>query len=308
VWAEKERLPFFLQESYIFYKSKILNLDCLFMVDVEKEENSPAVIHKHFNQVLKAWNGEIVYVRDQVTSYNRKRLVQHKIPFVVPGNQMYLPMLAVDFREHFRQKRKEIHTYSPATQALLLYWIYNKIDYPDLEKTPTEMAKILDYTKMTMTRAFREIDSTLERDTVSKIKKNSVDRLLHSWIDLRKQLYEHGKSPVSKRYYLNDSKLSSHLTLKAGLSALSAYSMLAAPMHRTFALSNDEWKALKNKNNLHLLAKPDSDCVEIEVWTYPPALFARSNLIDRYSLYLSLRDSGDERIQMALKEMLDGVP
>jgi len=53
---------------------------------------------------------DLIYVRAQVTAYNRKRLIEQKVPFIVPGNQMYLPMLAIDLREHFRRIREEAPT------------------------------------------------------------------------------------------------------------------------------------------------------------------------------------------------------
>lgn len=38
----------------------------------------------------------VVYVTTTLASYERKRLVQQKVPFIVPGNQLYLPELAID--------------------------------------------------------------------------------------------------------------------------------------------------------------------------------------------------------------------
>jgi hypothetical protein len=34
---------------------------------------------------------------------------------------MYLPMLGLDMREHFRRLREEIPTFSPSTQVVVLY-------------------------------------------------------------------------------------------------------------------------------------------------------------------------------------------
>jgi len=42
---------------------------------------------------------DVVYVRTRMTAFNRKRLIEQKVPFIVPGNQMYLPTLAIDLRE-----------------------------------------------------------------------------------------------------------------------------------------------------------------------------------------------------------------
>jgi len=46
--------------------------------------------------------------------------------------------------------------------------------------------------------------------------------------------------------------------------------------------------------------------LEIEVWSYAPILFAKDKLVDRLSLYLSLKESKDERVEAALEEMMKG--
>lgn len=129
-WSESKLLPFFLQDSYVFYRLQFLGQNCLMMADTRDQEESPAVIRKHMDQVRAKWDGEVIYVRDRVTAYNRKRLIEHNLPFIVPGNQLYLPMLAIDLREHFRRQRKISDYFYPSTQALVLHWIYNNQNGP----------------------------------------------------------------------------------------------------------------------------------------------------------------------------------
>jgi hypothetical protein len=42
----------------------------------------------------------------------------------------------------------------------------------------------------------------------------------------------------------------------------------------------------------------------VERWRYPPEGAAAQGAVDPLSLYLSLRDSKDERIQLALQEIM----
>ena len=46
------------------------------MVDAHAGEEPPAVIRKHVEQVRAKWNGPVVYVRDWIVAYNRKRLIE----------------------------------------------------------------------------------------------------------------------------------------------------------------------------------------------------------------------------------------
>ena len=52
------------------------------------------------------------------------------------------------------------------------------------------------------------------------------------------------------------------------------------------------------------IAAPEPGTFEIELWKYAPALFAQDGTVDRLSLYLSLKDSADERVQSALDVLL----
>ncbi len=46
--------------------------------------------------VQTKWPADIVHVHARLTPDNQRA---QKVPFVVPGNQMYLPMARIDFRE-----------------------------------------------------------------------------------------------------------------------------------------------------------------------------------------------------------------
>ena len=43
-----------------------------------------------------------------MASYERKRLIEQKVPSIVPGNQLYLPDLGLDLREYFRRRALDV--------------------------------------------------------------------------------------------------------------------------------------------------------------------------------------------------------
>jgi len=92
---------------------------------------------------------------------------------------------------------------------------------------------------------------------------------------------------------------------RAGLTALAHFSMLAPPEHTTNALSREDWKAIRQKHKIVEVPAQDPDASEVEVWWYPPALFAEDGFVDRLSLFLSLKDERDERTETALQEMME---
>lgn len=305
-WGESKRLPFFLQDTYIFYRVRLLEFDCILMLDTRDQEESPAVIRKHMEQVRAKWDGEIIYARDMVTAYNRKRLIEQKLPFIIPGNQLYLPMLGLDLREHFRQKREVSPYFTPSTQILVLHLIYSRNNQRDKRDTPTELARILGYSKMTMTRAFREMASILEAATSAEDQK-FFDLYSFRSYDLWEKTRQFMRSPVKKRFYVSPFDIEPHIGLRAGLSALADYSMLASPKNTVLAVSQAEWKALQQNNQFPVLDNPDPQATEIEIWSYAPRMSGREGVVDRLSLYLSLQDNHDERVESALEELLGGM-
>ena len=299
-WSGVGQLPPVLRERYRFAKAELLGLRALLVIDANPEEQSPATVRKHLDMLQSKQPAELIYVRARVTAYNRKRLIEQKVPFIVPGNQMYLPMLAIDLREHFRRIREEAPTFSPSTQVVVLHAMLRDAGQVLI---PSEMAPLLGYSAMTMTRAFDE----LETAKLAEVTVRGRERCLR-FIGDRREIWEKAqpflRNPVSKRLFIrriNGAEGATH----AGLTALAHYSMLAPPAYTTYALSREEWKTLRQQHKIIEVPVQDPDVSEIEVWWYSPARFAEHGMVDQLSLYLSLKADHDERIETALEEMME---
>lgn len=303
-WQKSSGLPLYLRDRYSFFRTDVLGTECVLMADTEEHEQTPAVIGKHVDQVRSRHHIEVVYVRHAVTSYNRRRLIEQKIPFIVPGNQMYLPMLGLDLREHLKRQRatKSKSVFSPSTQMLILEILYR--DKTDVV-TPTQIAQQLGYSAMTMTRAFDELE-TAGIGEHSVLGKERHLRFAQRGRMLWEKVLPYLNTPVKRRLYVAFS-VRLRKGILAGQSALARYTMMAEPQVPVYAFSVGEWKAQKGKEKILELALPEAGGLGIELWKYPPAHFAQQGTADRLSLYLSLKDSVDERVQSALDELLEGV-
>ncbi len=298
-WRDGTRLAPFLRELYSFWETRLLGAPCLLMVDAGEQEQAAAVIRKHITQVQTKWPAEVVYVRARLTPYNRRRLVELKVPFVVPGNQMYLPMLGVDFRERFKRLLAAPNRFSPATQAMVIHWLLKGTDE---QLTPVHMSRLLDCSTMTMTRAFNELEAA-ELGEVSRHGKERRLRLVEAKPDIWAKAQPFLRSPVAKQVSIRQPHPAPE-GIRAGLAALSHYSMLAAPAHPVIALYGQDWKSLPLWHNKTPIPCQDPEALGIEVWSYRPSLFADQGVVDRLSLYLSLKDNEDERVQAALEDMI----
>ena len=156
---------------------------------------------------------------------------------------------------------------------------------------------------MTLTRSFDE----LELIDLGNVKMEGRERVLRFELN-KKNLWEKSKeymrSPV-KKHNIVKQIYEPWPGLIAGLSALSHYSMLGEPRNPVYALSTKQWNTLKKSNVLKKVPVQDYDTCEIEVWNYDPQLFAEDHIVDRLSLYLSLKNTKDERVEAALDHLMD---
>jgi len=302
-WSDARRLAPFLKDLYRFAELRLLDTPFLLLIDRDPTERPPATVRKHVDMIQEKRDVIVVYARSGLTAYNRKRLVEQRVPFIVPGNQMYLPPLGLDFREHFKRLQAERPALSPATQVLVLHALLRrKTDV----LVPAQVAEQFGYSRMTMTRAFDELEA-LELGTIAR---QGRERHLRFDAD-RRALWDRAqpllRSPVTRRAFVQRAR-QKPLGAVAGLAALAEYSMLAPPRHPVFALGRDEWKDVREGQKITQVREPDEHVQELEIWSYRPRLFTEGDCVDRLSLYLTLRDNPDERVEAALGEMMRGLP
>ena len=116
-------LPFYLLELYDIYTASLLNNKCIFMV-VKGENQTATNVSKHIKTIAKHHDLVVIYVTKSLQSYQRRRLIEKDIPFIVPNNQLYIPMLGLDLREHFKQvNNPDKAPLSPLAQVLTLQFM-----------------------------------------------------------------------------------------------------------------------------------------------------------------------------------------
>jgi hypothetical protein len=305
-------LPVFIAEQYDFYTLKLGTLEVLgvalrettdpLVVRVlaeEKEAFSPAALAKHQVHFPVKENG-FVLIAHRLENYTRKRLIEMKVPFIVPHVQLYWPTLGLEVRKRNQESVsiKGADTMAPAEQAVVM-GIMNGLLPATFQ--PKDLEKMLGYNLMSMTRAVK----ILEAAGLGKSVKKGINRLFTpiEKHDLWKQAFPYLKNPVRGTVRLEEHDMHDEAKILAGESALVRISMLGAPRTPTYAVARDQWKRLQSKAISRLTTEEPGTCA-VQVWRYDPALFAKDSAVDVFSLYLSLRDSHDERIAMALEEAI----
>ena len=294
-------LPLLLKQRYTLYSLNVGDRSVLGIYLKYKDDFKPAAFEKHLLLILKTLNEYDSYcvITQGLPGYVRQRMVARKIPFVDIGQQLFWPELGAAY-----QKKKHKATpsapksLSPATQAVLIYTLNGGIPVP---VTPKKLAKLLGYTAMTMTRALNEIEGT----RLSTVRRKGKERLLSP--PDKKLLWKKSRTilqnPVRSVKRIMVQNLPETQRLIAGETALAQYSMLTSPEEPNYAIWNRHWHKLAK--TAPIIPIEDQGTCQLQLWQYDPALFALEGRDDPFSLYLSLKEENDERIESALEEMME---
>ena len=303
-WEEGRVLPLFLREPYAYRFSRIHGRDVLLMIVQTPQTPSPAVISKQTGVVRDRTGLEPIVVLPSLSSYNRKRFVERGVSFIVPDNQMYLAPLGIDFREHNRRSRPDVKTVQPATQCTIIALLSRRL--PGNEYAPSVLAEKLRYSYMTFTRVFRELESISFGDQLVSgrmriLRLSGVDR--HA---LWNHVLPYLSTPVKRtETVLLRKEPKTELPL-SGISALAQHSNLSEPNRKTVAVNGGQWRCIQREGAIKEVPPTEEAATSVEVWKYSPHTWRE--IVDPLSLYLSLRDSPDERVQAALDLMLERFP
>ena len=305
-WAGAGKLPYFLHEAFEVRELKLLDRQILLAIDQRADRPTLANVRGQLDKLRQLAGMPVVYVTRTLASYERKRLIEQKVPFLVPGNQLYLPDLGIDLREYFRKPTIAAQTaLSPATQAMLIAVLLRRPWRAEWQ--PAEVVGELGYSAMTLSRAVKELTAA----GLATLRIEGRARWLHTertaaetWERAKPML----RSPVKRRVWVLPPPKSRQRPLRlAGLSALARFSMLTEPQWPTYAVGQAEWKAA-TQVGFETLPEPIPGACEWEIWHYSPALVRDGDTVDPLSLTLSLQGNQDERVQLALDELKGRFP
>ncbi len=303
------RLPFYIGEIFKLYESTLFNQELLLVEYRHLNDFSILRTEKDFDLLKQAIPKKVVLVIKELTFLNRKRLIEKGINFIVPGKQLFLPEMLLDLRETFTSPRanRRIEKLLPSAQFLLLFYILHR--NTAIEKYSfKELAEVLNYTQMAITKAVENLKHheliTVEGRKEKQIR-FSMNRI-ELWNDIeQRKLFV---NPVLKIVYVDEKPREPYL-LACGESALPEFTDMNPSRQKNYAIEKSVFYSLL-KNNALLNVNDYEGEYCMEVWKYDPNRLADKldydmPVVDPLSLYLSLKDSIDERIEMALEQIIE---
>jgi hypothetical protein len=299
-------LPMYISETYRLYDAVLFNCQSMLAEPKGNQELSILQTQKQFELLKNTFHKKVVLVAADMTAINRKRLIENGINFIVPGKQMYLPDLLIDLRENFgNTKNKDRKTHLlPSAQFIVLYHLLHR-NYKIEEYSFKELAQKFGYTQMGITKAI----NNLKRHGLCKTE-GTKEKFIHFNFE-RHELWNVALplmvNPVFKKIYVDEKPKG--FMLHSNESALPEYTDMNPSRQEYYAIEKTAFYKLQ-KNNALVNANDYEGKYCLEVWKYNPLTLVGempndNPVVDPLSLYLSLKDNPDERIEMALDKILE---
>lgn len=291
----QDKLPISIVGNFELYDGQILGKNVLFAFINDGNIITPVQTKKQLDMIQRKTGMVTILVPRYLYSYNVSRLIVQKVNFVIPNKQMFIPSLLLDLTVvNIANEESKNDTITPLTQCLLLY----HLETESLSgRTSYELADKLSVSYASINRALRWLVSKdlikLEGVKTKTLQIDLSDREL--WNKALPLLV----SPIEQLYY-TDALLDGQTI--SGVNALSSYTMLNDESRQCCAVSKKDFKALK------IIADKQFGQNEIQVWKYNPRMLSSTGVVDKLSLYLSLKDNEDERIQIELERLINEIP
>lgn len=285
--ASLRRVGLHIRKSFSLYKGKLLDRPIAFMSPISDTEWNPKQIAIYLNVISQQLVMPVVFAIDKLASFQRIRYIEKHIPFVIPGQQLFIPQLLVDLKSTNDKLEVKRAFFRPSTQCMLFY----HLECESIEEMQQqEIADKLSYSDMTISRAMDELED------------KKIDLLMDKQI-LWEKVKPYLSSPIRKMVYVNE--LDNTIPIyPSGINALAHYTDIAGEENTTYAISIDTYDKIKDSDKISY-----SDTYRkhtLEVWNYDPHLLTRDIHVDPLSLYVSMYDEElDERTLLALDQLID---
>lgn len=298
-------LPLFVRERFDFAEVDLFGRRVVLAVErTPPQELSVSEYVRNAEILAKAFGKPAVLAMAKLPSFVRNRLVQRGVPFIVPGTQMFLPMLMVDLRERFSEAVSRIpDKLLPVSQLVVIYQILRE---PDAHVPLAQLGERLAYSPQSMSSAQEE----LQEAGLCEVRR--AGRMVYlEFRRMGRALWEQAeplmRSPVRRTRWVRWGQPRVR-AVAAGLTALSQMSMLAEDPIATYAMRDRELVSAFQKGQLLGCNGREEADARMESWKYDPWVLAEKGVADRCSLYLSLRASGDERVKKEIHSLIERLP
>ncbi|MFS0942607.1 hypothetical protein ACFC3E_06490 [Enterococcus thailandicus] len=298
-------LPLAFEHRYDYREMMILEENRCFLLIKEKRSGSLESFLTQADKMSEIVGEKFILVFTEIPEKTRTLLLKARIPFVDYRGNLFIPDLGMSLRRIQRTEFSKKEKLSPSEQAVLISILLRA----KKEFTPQEISIITNVSVPTIYRALKKfsllnwIKTRYGSYSLLLSKRDIFEEAATVFINPKKNsvyLWREDINRLSDLYGMN-----SRLKF-AGEAALSRWSNLAI-YEDVFAISSKSFEeAFRNleMSNRKMFEIKVGDMVEVELWSYSPFSISDDDIVDPISLYYSLKDSEDPRIEMELDELL----
>lgn len=286
--------------TYKFYDGEFHGMSLLF-AEPKGKVATPHSLSVTASKLISLFQRPTVYILPACPAYERQRLIDKDVYFVVSDKYVHLPMLLANERI---RKTRQAKALTPVAQYLLLYHLQIEsiegIAARDIEgKIPYSYASIT-----------LGITCLEDMGLCQKISDGSKRKVIH--FDKKgKELWEQALplllNPVEERIYCDDLISDEHFPV-CGINALAHYTWLNPDTERTIMVTIKQLREFKSSGALVRPNEFDGNII-IEAWKYPPVTIidTQAEWVDKLSLVISLRDEQDPRVEGEVERLINDM-
>lgn len=280
-----------LLAEFELYQFEMNGQQLLLLVAKETADYSPSQRSNIAQRIEDATHIPAVFYFDNMATYERDRLVDKGVYFVVSDKFAFVPSLLANRR---LSKKKMPTQLLPSTQYLVMFHLQRQ----SLSgMTIKELAEITPYKYATLAKSVQQLVALNLAEVSAEDGRTKRLQFTANGRELLDKAMPFLVNPIKQSGYI-DTPLSKGII--GGIDTLSHYSMLVGENVPTRVFTADEIKELR------LTLERFEDVQRVEVWKYPP--IAADGFVDRLSLYLTLRDDNDPRVEKELETMINEMP
>lgn len=299
----KSVLPYFLKVTYTLSEGAINGLNVIFAKLNSEKDATPNRLAKHRELLEKQMNAKVIFVFNKLEAYERKRLIEKKIAFLEPFKQLYIPSLMLELNNISKRKIEfepvgEFLT--PPAQLAILYHLQVK---PLNDLSLQQISELLHYSRMTVSRIIRELAAFNFCEIKGTKEKNIEFR--ENGLALWNSVLPRLSSPVADVWFTDELPKIKKIS-KAYDTALAHYTDINESRQLSYSIGKDEYRKVLTTEFKKKMNKKFGE-YRIEIWNYNPLLLTSENEVDCLSLFLSMKNESDERVQMELTKMLNTI-
>lgn len=284
--------------TYKFYDGEFHGMPLLF-AEPKGKVATPRCLSVTANNLTSLLQLPIVFLLPACPAYERQRLIDKDVYFVVSEKYVHLPMLLANERV---RKTKQAKALTPVAQYLLLY----HLQIGSIEGLAArDIEDKIPYSYASITLGLTCLEDLGLCKKVAEASKRKVIHFDMKGMNLWEQAQPFLVNPVEERIYC-DGLLSDDSFPECGINALAHYTRLNPDPERTIMMSV---KQLRNFKSSEALVRPNEfdGNIIIEAWKYPPvtATGVKAEWVDKLSLAISLREDEDPRVEGEVERLIN---